>query len=136
MTPCAGISDEVYVHNINGSVRLSGIEKLREATTVNGNIDVEFNKIPLIPANLSTINGEINIETIENGDFSATFKSFQGDLYTDHEQIQVMPLKTMNEKNEKGFKMTMSEVKSLKIGKGGPVIAVETFNGDAYLTKK
>jgi DUF4097 and DUF4098 domain-containing protein YvlB len=131
-----GATGDVYAQNVNGAIHLEGIMSLIKASTVNGDIDIEFVKTPLRSAEISTINGEVNIKTIANADFNATFKSFQGDLYTDHKTVEVQPLKTAKEKGKNGFKLTMSEVKSLTIGKGGPVIAVETFNGDAYLIKK
>jgi hypothetical protein len=131
-----GATGDVYAQNVNGAIHLEGIKSLIKASTVNGDIDIEFVKTPLRSAEISTINGQVNIKTIATANYNATFKSFQGDLYTDHKIVEVQPLKTVKENGKNGFKLTLSEVKSLTIGKGGPLIAVETFNGNAYLIKK
>ena len=127
---------DVWVQNVNGAIDLNDVVNVSHATTVNGDIALNYSDVPGSQGEFSTINGDIKVRTKAHINATATFKSFSGDFYTDMEEISMLPSEVIEQNKENGFKYRIDESRRIKIGDGGVLLAFQTFNGDAYLTTK
>jgi len=130
------ITSSIWTNNVNGDIVCQGVDRVTQAKTVNGNIEILYNNTPKSDGEFSTINGDIEARVDPNVNLIATFKSFQGDFYTDIESINFLPSEVVSQSKEKGFKYKVSEYSKMQLGSGGLTLAFETFNGDAYLKTK
>ncbi len=61
-----------------------------------------------------------------------SFKSFNGSLYTNIDPLESLPAIVNKTETGKGIKFKV-ETERYKIRNGGPLLDVETFNGDAFI---
>lgn len=125
-------SKEVEANNINGSISLQNISGTTHAKTINGNVDIVYANNPTTDCNYYSLNGHINLLFKSSVNALITFKSFNGSLYTNVDQLSSMPSLVSKTENQKGTKYKI-ENERFKLGSGGPTLNVETFNGNAYL---
>lgn len=132
------MSGAIDASNVNGSVSLNQISGAVKATTVNGDVTLKFNKVPTGDCKFYTLNGEINAYLPKNLDAYVGFKTFQGDFYTDLDDIEITAPQVTKSKSDKesGISFKLDGSRRMKAGKGGINIMFETFNGDAYLRGK
>jgi len=122
--------------NINGSVRLENISGPGTyASTINGDVDVDYSKNPNGECRYYSLNGDVNVLFVKGLAANVGFESFNGDLYTNVNNMESLP--SVMEKANKGkgvaYKLGASR---FKIGSGGPFLDFETFNGNAYIKEK
>lgn len=126
---------EVIARNVNGHIKLKDISGATNANTINGNVDIDYTKNPGSDCRYYTLNGDIrvNFPSIVSGRMS--FKSFNGDLYTNFDPLTSLPPVVNKKESDKGVKYKIED-QHYQIRTGGPLLDVETFNGDAYLKEK
>ncbi len=129
------MSGKTYANNINGGIDLIQIQDLKQAKTINGDINIDFQSRPLINCEFSTINGEIRVKVPGDIRSTASFKSFQGHFYTDLDAVTVLPGSVIVETDNEDFKYKVEHRRRMEINGGGVLFDFETFNGDVYLTK-
>jgi hypothetical protein len=121
--------------NINGGIHLTDITGTTTATTINGEVDLEYTSNPPGDSKYYSLNGNINAQFKSGLNAQLTFKSFQGDLYSSIDQI--IPMAVTLEKSRKGegiqYKVNGNRY---RVGAGGPLLDFETFNGNVYLKEK
>ena len=130
------IKGKVHANNVNGGISISNCNRVHEATTVNGNVDVVYRSVPETAGNFKTINGDIELSASSNANVNAHFKSFSGDFYTDFDKIDIDKNMKKETQLKEGKLIKINEYTNVKIGDGGFELAIETFNGNAYLRKK
>jgi hypothetical protein len=135
-----GASGPVHARNINGSVTVSSMKGSHViASTINGDVSVQFDRNPIDSCRFYTLNGDIN-GFFQDGLSAVTkFKSFNGDFFTDAEKIEtISTLKPVQSKNDHGIKYRINDGSVVRIGNGDMSVFLdfETFNGDAYLRTK
>ncbi|MBK7652825.1 MAG: hypothetical protein IPJ20_21600 [Flammeovirgaceae bacterium] len=47
-------------NNVNGSIRITGVERETVAHTINGDLDITYTKNPVQACRFYTLNGDIN----------------------------------------------------------------------------
>lgn len=122
----------LWVNNVNGSISLKGVNDVRRARTINGDIDIYFENDIRHDGDFYTLNGTINAYYRSGADVNFSFKSFNGDFFTDLE-LESLPSVTRINNDSKGLKLKISESVRLKLGRGGAWHQFETFNGDAIV---
>jgi hypothetical protein len=131
------VKGEIKANNINGAITLKNVSKVYEVHTINGKVDINYVTLPPDNAKYYTLNGDLTV--IFPADLSAdcTFKSFQGEFFTDFPEVEVMPskIKKITEKEGGGTKHKLEKGSNVKIGKGGLKLNFETFNGNIYIKK-
>lgn len=131
----SGVKGGVRANNINGSIRLTSLTRETEASTVNGDVDIEYTAVPGKECRFYSLNGDINASFPKGLAANMSFESFNGDFYTNVEKIQTLPL--VMEKSNKGegirYKVNGNRY---QIGNGGVFLDFETFNGNVYLKEK
>lgn len=130
-----GMQKGVLASNVNGNIFLSRVNGAVSAHTVNGNIRIDYDQLPQADADFHTVNG--TIEVLAPKDLSAvvTFKSFQGDLYTDFDDLNYLP-KRVNRKKDGMTRYSISQTAPIQIGEGGPEMHFQLLNGNAYLKQR
>ena len=103
------------------------------ASTINGNVDVEYAQNPKTDCRFYTLNGDINANFQKGLAAKLSFESFNGSFYSNVDQIVALP--SMIEKGDKGMKYKIKG-NNYQVGKGGALLNFETFNGNVYLKEK
>jgi hypothetical protein len=129
------INSKVSAHNINGAIHLTGISQAAVANTINGDVDVTYNKNPDSNCRFYTLNGDINANFKKGLSSRVAFKSFNGEFYTNVPQLESLPVEVEKTKTEKGVKYSVNG-NQYKAGNGGVLLDFETFNGNVYLREQ
>jgi DUF4097 and DUF4098 domain-containing protein YvlB len=129
------VNGSLKVENINGGIKLKNISREASATTINGNVDIEYSKNPDKPCRFYTLNGDINAWFQKGLKANMNFKSFQGEFFSNVANLESLPMQVEKEGDEKGIKYTLSGNR-FKIGSGGALLDFETFNGNVYLKER
>ncbi len=120
---------------MDGNVEINNISGKVVANNINGNIKVRYNLDPMEKANFYTINGDINIDIPNQINATTSFKTMNGDFYTNLKDLTILPQNLEKESNNNnGFKFKIDSRRRMQFGKGGVQLDFETINGDAYLT--
>jgi hypothetical protein len=127
------VSGVVRAENINGSIHLSNLKREADASTINGDVDIEYSAAPLKDCRFYSLNGDINALFPKGLAADLSFESFNGNFYTNIDKLQPLPLKVEQAKNGSGVRYKVSGNR-YKVGNGGGILLdFETFNGDVYL---
>ncbi|GAB2624427.1 hypothetical protein GCM10027035_20000 [Emticicia sediminis] len=133
----ADVSGFMKVNNINGKITIKNAQKANEIRTINGDVNINYTALPPENAQYYTLNGNLNIVYPTNFSADCEFKTFQGDFYTDFEDVEKLPArvtKTISE-TDKGTTHKLSKGSIIRIGSGGKNLKFETFNGNIYIKK-
>lgn len=125
----------VNAHNINGSIRLQNLTREAEASTINGDLDVEYLQNPQRACRFYTLNGDINALFQKGLAASMGFQSFNGSLYTNIDKLEHLPVQIEKKQQNSSVKYKVINNR-FKIGPGGAYLDFETFNGDVYLKER
>ncbi len=123
---------QVSAININGHIKLKQIAGKTNANTINGNVDIDYIKNPGDDSRYYTLNGDIHVNFPTTVSANMSFKSFNGSLYTNIDPLESLPAIVNKTETGKGIKFKV-ETERYKIRNGGPLLDVETFNGDAFI---
>ncbi len=129
------VGGAVSADNINGSIKLTDLMREAHATTINGNVDVEYTSNPKKDCRFYTLNGDINAWFQKGLAASMSFESFNGSFFTNIDKLETLPAKVEKESNSKGMKYKINDNR-YKIGAGGAFLDFETFNGNVYLKER
>lgn len=126
------IDGPVKACNVNGAVEVKNARIIQQASTVNGDVTINFLESPKESIDFNTVNGDFNFELPE--DFSAQiyFDSMNGDLYSSFDYQKMSPKITKSETNGK-FKIGSKT--GIEIGSNGPELSFKSINGNVYLKK-
>jgi hypothetical protein len=132
------VSGTMKVNNVNGKITLKDVKNANNIHTINGDVSISYTTLPPDNATYYTLNG--NLSVIYPTGFSADceFKSFNGEFFTDFEEIEKLPAQTIkNTENKNGSTVyKLNKTTLIRIGKGGRRLHFETFNGNIYIKKK
>jgi len=133
----ADVNGLLKANNINGKITLKNVKAANEVRTINGDVNINYISSPPDNAKYYTLNGNLNISY--PADFSADceFKTFQGDFYTDFDNVEKLPARVTKTTSEtdKGTTHKLSKGSTIRIGSGGKNLKFETFNGNVYIKK-
>lgn len=131
-----GMNASVSAHHVNGNVTLNQMGGSVDAKTINGELVVHHTKTPQ-GGSYYSLNGDVNVYYPGEPDADITFKSFNGSFYTDMPGLEVMPPVWRQEVTEQNgaTKYKLTQKNNMKVGKGGNLLAFETFNGNIYVKK-
>ena len=132
-----GKCESIFANNVNGSIQIELTENIGALKTVNGDINVSLSGQPEIDGELTTINGDISIYADEIINIRPQFKTMMGgDFYTDFDQLEVLPMNPIHKtSNGSRTKIDIGSYTRMNLGEDGPVLQLETFNGNVYFRK-
>jgi hypothetical protein len=123
------------ISHVNGAITLQDVSGSGSVETVNGELRASFAAAPRAATLLKTLNGDV--ETTFPADLAADFrlKTFNGELFTDFDVVALArtpaPVARRN-----GTVVYQSNVHTdVRVGRGGPEITIETFNGDVRVRR-
>src|SRR5690606_1033594 len=102
---------------------------------VNGDVDLDYSKNPTTECRYYTLNGNINAFFVKGLAANVAFESFNGDFYTNVAELESLPAELQKQSSGKGVKYKLGGSR-FKVGKGGPLLDFETFNGNVFLKEK
>ncbi len=127
----------VKAKNVNGNIYLTKVKEVLKANTVNGEIKIECEQAPTSNAQFKTVNGNIYLNYPKSISANLKFKSFNGKFFTDYEVSKYLPVEvSKSSKDGKSTRYKLEGYTTVQIGKGGPVLDMETLNGDVYVGSK
>ena len=126
-----GINGKLKTDNVNGSIKLDNVSGQTLVMTVNGGIDVNFNKNPDNYCKFKTINGDIKVLCNKYLSADVCYKSMNGEFYTNY-AVTAIESKAVKEKEQKGGSTLykLGNTPQFRIGSGEIKMSFETLNGD------
>lgn len=118
--------------NVNGNVEITNARDVREATTVSGDITINFLENPKESVDFNTVNGDFNFELPKNFSAKIYFDSMNGDLYSAFDYKKLSP---KVEKSNRNGKFKIGTKTGVEIGAGGPELSFRSINGNVYLKR-
>ncbi|MHA4740137.1 DUF4097 family beta strand repeat-containing protein [Dyadobacter sp. MSC1_007] len=132
------VTGSLGVHNVNGAIKIVNAKGPANVRTINGNVEVNYLTLPPGESDFKTLNGDIKISYPSSLSVDCQFKTFNGDFYTDFPNVERLPVKVVknaeNHENKTIYKLSTETF--IRIGNGGPTYKFETFNGNIYLKKQ
>jgi len=129
------VKGSVSASNVNGSIKLSNLTKEASASTINGDVDIEYDHNPESDCRFYTLNGDINANFQKGLVADLSFESFNGSFFTNVNQLASLPPEIEKSTKGEGIKYKLKGNR-YQIGKGGAHLDFETFNGNVYLKEK
>jgi hypothetical protein len=133
----ANIDGPIKARNVNGKIILENVKAAYDVHTINGEVKINFLTLPPDNAKFYTLNGKMTVILPNNFSADCSFKSFNGEFYTDFENTEKLPhkiTKTIDEHNGKTTQK-LSKTEIVRFGSGGKNVSFETFNGNIYIKK-
>ena len=130
-----GTEGDFEIDNINGAITLRNMRGSGTAETINGDLVASFVEAPRADSFLKTLNGNLDATFPASLSADLLMKTFNGDLWTDFD-VQVLPQKPAEkERRNGGFVYRSDGSARVRVGKGGPELRLETFNGDVRVLR-
>ncbi len=126
------VKGSVYADNINGAIKLSKLAGPTNVSSINGNLDLDYEQNPGGPCRYYALNGDINILFRKGLGASVSFESFNGEFYTNVDVIEALPVQLEKRQKSNGVEYKVNGNR-YKVGNGGVTLDFETFNGDVFL---
>lgn len=124
------VRGEFDVRNVNGSIDMTQVAGYGSVHTINGHVTVMLDSAPAKPTRFATLNGPVEIRLPANLSADVKIKNrWNGSVYTDFDMVPLAPLPPTVEQTGGKFRYRTSEFVPFRIGKGGPELTFETFNG-------
>jgi hypothetical protein len=131
----SGIRGDYDVRNVNGRIRMTRVTGSGDAATVNGAIEVVFDRNPAGPSSFTTVNGRL--DTVFRPGLSAdlALKTGNGDILTDFD-VRPLPSEAPRKREEDGTTVIeTSRWTGVRVANGGPRLTFETLNGDIFIRR-
>jgi hypothetical protein len=130
-----GTTGDFDVSNINGRITMTGIRGSGRATTVNGPVNVTFLESPRTASMFKTINGDVDLTFSASLAADFSMKTMHGDLLTDFDVERLAGPVAAAERRDGRYIYRSGGFTRVRVGGGGPVITLETLNGDVRLRR-
>ena len=128
-----GVRGDFLVHNVNGSIDLSGLAGSGEATTVNGPVVASFLSNPKSDSHFETINGKVDVSFQPDLSADLEMTAKWGELWSEY---KVEPLPSLPPTKRSEGERTIIEIPGssrVRVDAGGPTHSFETLNGNIYV---
>ena len=126
------IDGAIKACNVNGGVEIQNARKVLQASTVNGDVTINFLETPDEDIDFNTVNGDFNFELPKNFSAKVYFDTMNGDMYSAFDYEHMSP---KVEKSEKDGQFKIGTKTGVEIGTGGPELSFRSINGNVYLKK-
>lgn len=130
----SNINADVLAQNHHGDVYLDKIGGNVQAHTHHGLIKAKLTKPPTRDARFDTHHGNISLTFPSNLSADIQLKTRHGQFFTDFD-YQNRAMQVSMSKSKKGTKYKIGSGTNIRIGKGGPIIDIETYHGSVYILK-
>lgn len=129
-----GVDGTFTVRNVNGEIRLERVSGSGSARTVNGGVTVDLTRGPADSWRLATVNGDVELRLPPSAGIDARVETMNGEAWSDFPYTQLPPAAATRHERD-GRWVYRREGSRLRLGPGGPQVAMETLNGDIRIRK-
>lgn len=129
-----GTAGAFLVRNVNGEIRLERVSGSGSARTVNGGVRVDLTQAPRDAWKLSTINGDVELLLPGSAGIEARVHTMNGEAWSDF-PYTLLPPDAVTRQERDGRRVYRSEGSRLRLGSGGPLVVMDTLNGDVLIRK-
>ncbi|MEO8062414.1 MAG: hypothetical protein ABI821_06680 [Pseudomonadota bacterium] len=131
-----GTRGDFMVRSVNGRIDLADMGGSGEATTVNGGITGSFTAAPRADSVFRTINGDLVLKMPATFSADMNMKTFNGGLFTDFDTVpRAMQTVATTQRHDGKFVYEANPYASVRAGNGGPLLTLETLNGDVRILR-
>ena len=108
------IDGRIKANNVNGGITLTNVRAAHDVHSINGNVLINFLASPPENSKFYTLNGKLDITFPKDFSADCEFKSFNGNFYTDFDDIENLPAKTEKQvkNNENGTTYKLNNINS------------------------
>jgi hypothetical protein len=128
------LAGDFKVRNVNGAIDMTGISGSGEAHTVNGKVNVAFDRKPTAPCSFKSVNGKLTISGPADFGGDARIKTLNGGIYTDYD-VTSLPVPGASGERHGTKWVYRSNAANVRLGSGGPEMKFETLNGDVIVER-
>ncbi len=124
------------LRNVNGAISLDAVSGAGTVNTVNGAVTAHFARNPAQPCSFKTLNGQMDLYFQPGLSADLRFKTFNGHIYTDFD-VDALPVPTAETESKNGrFVYRNNRTSAARVGRGGPELSFDAFNGNIRLHTK
>jgi hypothetical protein len=128
-----GTTGDFDIHGFNGGIDMQDISGSGRVETFNGGMNVTFRKNPEHDSAFKTFNGSIDVHFQPDFNADLHFKTFRGGVYSDFD-VAPLPMTVGAGQNLNAkFVYRSDNGGSARVGKGGPSLSFNGFNGSIRL---
>jgi hypothetical protein len=133
-----GARGKVRAANVNGALELTGLGSGEvSAKTVNGGVEVQFDRVPTSDSKFATVNGKVEIALPRDGSAEVAVDTLHGDLYTDFD-TEAVTVKAVAERESGRRRYRLDRDLVVRIGGGSAATGAvrldcKTVNGDVVV---
>ena len=124
------------ISSVNGAIRLEEVAGSGTARTVNGPIKVTFRKNPERDCQFASVNGGVSLYFTKNLSADFRFKTMSGSVDSDFPILAAPMSAPAEERRGSGVYFRTSALEGGRVGAGGPLIRVESLDGNVRLLEK
>lgn|GEM_PF-230687 len=128
-----GVSGKYYIRNVNGGIEMMDVGGSGSVRTINGGVKATFRENPREASSFYSLNGNVDLEFNKSLNADFFFKTFNGGVYTDYALTALPTAATTGERKNGKFIIRTNRSTGGRVGNGGPEIHVENFNGDIHV---
>jgi len=130
------VSGAFSISNVNGAITMEEIAGSGTARTVNGPIKVTFRKNPEKDCQFASVNGGVDLYFTKNLSADFRFRTFSGSVDSDFPVLAAPMNVPTEQRNGARLYFQTSAFEGGRVGAGGPLIRVESLNGNVRLLEK
>jgi hypothetical protein len=132
------VSGSLNINNVNEGITVKNAKGTTFAHTVNGDVTVNYLSNPPEASSYYTINGTIRVSYQPGFSADLTFKSMNGDFFTDFTEAKLLPASVAKVQDKKGKEAVykINKTTTVRFGNGGKTFKFETLNGNVYIKKQ
>jgi len=125
------VAGDFNVNNINGPIAMRNVSGSGRAHTINGPVNLAFAENPKQDSHFGSLNGDIDATFRPDLSADLRFKTFNGGVYTDF-PVTTLPA-APDALRQNGKLVLRNEFSNARIGKGGPTLEFDGFNGNVRI---
>jgi DUF4097 and DUF4098 domain-containing protein YvlB len=132
-----GTVGHLTVDHVNDDVTLVRVAGDVDASTVNGELKVDFAALPAGDCRFGTVNGDIDLAFPKGLGAELSFATLNGEVFTDFPfELGKLPATSERSKARGRNHHTVGGKSAATIGGGGIDLACETVNGDITIRER
>jgi hypothetical protein len=130
------VNGSFSISNVNGAITMDDVAGSGTARTVNGAIKVRFRENPTKDSQFASVNGGVDLYFAKDLSADFRFKTFSGSVYSDFALLAAPVTAPVQQRRGTAFYFRTNAFAGGRVGSGGPLIGVESLNGDVRILEK